>query len=100
MGSKGSKKNVPAKPAKLSSKDRKFLMKQTGYSQEEVENIFALFSERNPDAVLNKAEFCRLYDELRPEPAELIDEISAQIFRCFDIDDNGYLFFFLIFHFF
>ena len=89
MGAKGSKKNTPPKPAKLSSKDKKFLMKQTGSSEEEVQAIFTQFHEKNPDGVLTKEEFCRLYDQLRPEPAEVIDEIAQKIFRCFDADNNG-----------
>ena len=89
MGNKGSKKNVPPKPPKLSSKDFKFLVKQTGMSMDEVNEIFDQFAANNPDAVLTKAEFARLYDQLRPEPAELIDEISQYVFECFDVDDNG-----------
>lgn len=89
MGAKGSKKNVPPKEPKLKSKDLKFLNKQTGIPKEEIEEIFNQFVENNPDAVLTKEEFCRLYDKLRPESAELIDEIAAYIFACFDTDNNG-----------
>ncbi len=89
MGAKGSKKNVPAKPPKLSSKDLKFLMKQTGQSKEDVSALFASFVENNPDAILSKTEFCALYDKLRPESAEQIDEIAGYIFECFDSDNNG-----------
>lgn len=89
MGAKGSKKNTPQKPPKLSSKDKKFLMKQTGYSADGVVELFNEFHANNPDAVMDKAEFCRFYDKLRPEPAEIIDEIATKIFRCFDTDNNG-----------
>ena len=89
MGNKGSKKNVPPKPPKLKSKDLKFLAKQTGMSKDDINGIFDQFAENNPDAVLDKNEFTRLYMELRPEPAELIDEIAGYVFECFDTDDNG-----------
>ena len=89
MGAKGSKKNVPPKPPKLSSKDLKFLMKQTGMSKEDVSEVFTAFVENNPDAVLSKHEFCVLYDKLRPETAEQIDEIAGYVFECFDANDNG-----------
>ena len=90
MGAKGSKKNVPPKPPKLKGKDLKFLAKQTGMSSEKIQDIFKLFHENNPDAVLSRAEFCKLYNELRPESAEAIDEISNHIFACFDTDKNGW----------
>ena len=97
MGSKSSKKNPdgtvikvpPMKPAKLSSKDYKFISTQTGLTKDQINAIFAEFNTNNPDGKLNKAEFVRLYDKLKPEPIELLDEISANVFEAFDTDDNG-----------
>ncbi len=37
----------------------------------------------------DKKEFIRLYDELRPESADKLDEISEFAFRAFDTDHNG-----------
>ena len=45
----------------------------------------------NPDGKLDKNEFIRLYDKLRPEAPELLDEISIYIFRAFDSDHNGFI---------
>ena len=97
MGNKSSKKNPdgtaikvpPLKPAKLTSKDYKFISTQTGLTKDQINEIFAEFNTNNPDGKLNKAEFVRLYDKLKPEPIELLDEISANIFDAFDTDDNG-----------
>ena len=55
----------------------------------QINEIFAEFNANNPDEKLNKAEFVRLYDKLKPEPIELLDEISANVFDAFDTDDNG-----------
>ncbi len=89
MGAKGSKKDVPPKPPKMNSKDLKFLVKQTGMSKEDVNKVFTSFVENNSDAILTKQEFCVLYDKLRPETAEQIDEIAGYVFECFDADDSG-----------
>jgi Ca2+-binding EF-hand superfamily protein len=32
-----------------------------------------------------------LYTSLRPEPPEKLEKISFEVFRCFDIDKNGYV---------
>lgn len=90
MGNKGGKaKKVSNKPPKLSSKDYKFLVKQTGMSKDQITDIFNKFNENNPDGVLNNIEFARLYIELRPEPAETIDEIAQYVFGAFDADNSG-----------
>lgn len=91
MGSKGSKGSKPEQQQKkdLSEKDYKFLTTQTGYTKDEIKNIFNKFNENNPDGLLDKKEFIRLYGELRPEQPELLDEISIYVFRCFDSDHNG-----------
>ncbi len=88
MGNKGAKP-VTKKPPKLSSKDYKFLTKQTGLTKDQINEIFAKFVEGNADAALDKTEFTRLYAKLRPEPAEAIDEIASYVFEAFDTDNNG-----------
>ena len=88
MGNKGGKL-AAKKPAKLSSKDASFLSKQTGMSKEEITVFFEKFSENNPDGVLDKKEFVTLYDQLRSEPLDIIDEIAVHIFNAFDTDNNG-----------
>lgn len=89
MGNKGGKvKKLPKQP-KLSSKECKFLTKQTGMSKDEITEIFNQFNENNPDGSLDSKEFTRLYIKLRPEPAELIDEISQYVFGAFDKDNSG-----------
>ncbi len=88
-GGKAQKKKISKKPAKLSSKDYKFLVKQTGMTKDQITEIFNKFNQNNPDGVLDKREFTRLYIELRPEPAELIDEIAQYVFGAFDADNNG-----------
>ena len=92
MGNKGVKagaKPVAKKPAKLSSKDVSFLTKQTGMSKEQIQTFYDNFNSNNPDGQLNKAEFTKLYTELRPEPVERIDEIAQYVFGAFDADNNG-----------
>lgn len=92
MGNKGTKagaKPIKKKPAKLSSKDVKFLTKQTGMNKQQIQEFFDEFNNNNPDGVLNKAEFTALYCKLRPEPADQLDEIAAYVFEAFDSDNNG-----------
>ena len=62
---------------------------QTGLPRADIKNIFDQFNANNPDGKLDKKEFVRLYDLLRPEPPELLDEISEFVFRAFDSDKNG-----------
>ena len=92
MGNKGTKagaKPIKKKPAKLSSKDVKFLTKQTGMDKNQIQEFFDKFNSNNPDGVLNKAEFTALYCQLRPEPVEKLDEIANYVFEAFDSDNNG-----------
>jgi Ca2+-binding EF-hand superfamily protein len=90
MGNKGGKAKV-GKPAKLSSKDEKFLVGKTGLSKNDVEAVFARFNANNPDGLLNRDEFSRLYQSLRNEPVNNLDEIQNMVFRAFDSDNNGSL---------
>ena len=88
MGNKAAKKGAPPK---LSSKDMKFLHTQTGMSDAEIQKIFNDFMANNPDGQLNQTEFISLYDKLRGEPYDRLDEISKYVFRVFDKDRNGIL---------
>ena len=81
----------PAKNPQLVNADYAFLTAQTGLSQPEIKNVFDQFMANNPDGKLDKQEFVRLYSKLRPEPPEILDEISIFIFRAFDDDNNGYI---------
>ena len=107
MGGKGSKDksknsstpNTPSKPVvippknpnDISEADYNFLTSQTGLSRAELKAVLDKFNANNPDGKLDKKEFARLYDELRPEPPELIDEIAEFIYRGFDEDNSGYI---------
>lgn len=73
----------------LTEKDFNFLTTQTGMSRAEVKHFYDEFMTNNADGKLDKAEFCRLYDKLRPEPPERIDEIAVFVFEAFDQDNNG-----------
>jgi Ca2+-binding EF-hand superfamily protein len=93
-GAKGAKGGKPAasnKPAELTKKDYDFLVQQTGLQKPEIKAVFDKFNANNPDGKLDKKEFVRLYDELRPEPPEVLDEISEYVFRAFDSDHNGFI---------
>ena len=84
MGNKGTKagaKPIKKKPAKLSSKDVKFLTKQTGMEKQQIQEFFDKFNNNNPDGVLNKAEFTTLYCELRPEPVDKHDSVADIILK-------------------
>lgn len=109
MGNKGSKKKpsaagetkpitVPSKNG-LNDKDYAFLTSQTGLSKADIQNIYEQFKANNPDERLDRAEFVRLYDKLRPESQEAMDEIAQFVFGAFDEDNNGYISFneFLVF---
>ena len=101
MGNKWSKKKpsaagetkpivVPPKSG-LNDKDLAFLTTQTGLSKADIQNIYEQFKANNPDEKLDKAEFVRLYDKLRPESQEDMEEISLFVFGAFDEDNNGYI---------
>ena len=89
MGGKGSKTKGQGKPPTLKSSDIKFLTKQTGLDQAAIKATFEKFMANNPDGQLDRKEFVRLYDELRPESMDRLDEISQYVFRAFDKDNNG-----------
>ena len=92
MGNRGAKgSSASKKPATLTKKDYEFLIQATGSQKAEIDGIFKEFMANNPDGKLDKNEFIRLYDKLRPEPPELLDEISNYVFRCFDSDHNGFI---------
>jgi ssDNA-specific exonuclease RecJ len=86
MGNK-SGKNLVAK--KLSSKDIKALVKSSGMCEDEILSTFDMFKANNPDGLLNKEEFAKLYQTLRKEPVANLDEITDFCFRGFDLDNSG-----------
>jgi Ca2+-binding EF-hand superfamily protein len=79
------------KPAKLSKKDLDFLTSKTSLNKEAIEMFFKQFNDNNPDGLLNRDEFSKLYPKLRNEPVNNLDEISNMVFRAFDTDNNGSL---------
>lgn len=86
-------KPIPPKDPKPTTNDLDFLASTSGLGKEEVEDLFAKFSAKNPDGKLDKVEFVRLYTSLRPEKPERLDEISVHIFRAFDRNgDNSITF--------
>ena len=89
MGGKGSKTKGNGKPPVLKDSDIKHLSAQTGLDKTVIKNTFDKFMANNPDGQLDRKEFARLYDQLRPEPAERLDEISEYVFKVFDSDKNG-----------
>ncbi len=76
MGGKGSKnqqggsqpKPIPQKKPELTEADYVFLTAQTGISRPDIKSIFDQFNQNNPDGKLDRNEFVRLYNTLRPEP--------------------------------
>ncbi len=82
MGNKSTKTGE-----KLKSKDLAFLVKQSGLSKDEIENVYSLFVEDNPEKNLDKQKFAVLYAKLRPEPE--MEKISENIYNAFDRDKNG-----------
>jgi Ca2+-binding EF-hand superfamily protein len=87
-GNKTSK--VPIKKAKLTKKDEKFLIVQTGLNKKQVEDVFQMFSvEKNPDGLIDKEQFKHLYQQLRHEPPKNLDQIENLIFRTFDEHHHG-----------
>ena len=80
---------IAKKPAELSVIDYEFLEGQTGLLRSDIKSLFDKFNTNNPDGKLNRKEFVQLYAALRPEPPDILDEISEHVFRCFDSDHNG-----------
>jgi len=58
-----------------------FEIMKKGMSKDQIDQIFGDFNANNPDGKLNKQEFLVLYDKLRPEPRELLDQISDNVFE-------------------
>ena len=88
MGSKGSK-NKANSQAVLTEKDYKLFTTQTGLSRADIKQILDKFNANNPDGQLDRSEFIRLYQSLRPEAPGSLDDISQSVFSAFDKDRNG-----------
>lgn len=87
MGNSKCKEKVP----ELSKRDIKALVKQTGLTEQKVQNLFDNFISINPTGKLDITEFAKLYQALRSEPVANLDAISEFCFRAFDTDNNGCL---------
>lgn len=90
MGSKSSKKKRD-KPPKLTNRQYSYFEKKTNLRRDEIANIFKKFLTLNAQLQLDEESFVELYTSLRPEPPEKLEKISFEVFRCFDIDKNGYV---------
>lgn len=86
-----SSNSTAQKITSLNEKDYNFLVGQTGLLKSDIKSIFDKFNAENSTGRLNKDQFVRLYQSLRPEPAETLDEISDYVFRSFDTDLNGFI---------
>ena len=100
MGAEGSRSGDSRKPiassnkkssSTLNDKDLTFFSTHSRLKKEEVQDIFDRFSLNNPDGMLDKNEFVRLYRDIRPETPQNIEAISSYVFKCFDTDHNGYI---------
>ena len=72
----------------------KLLMNQKMATMKEILGLRELFrahKSKGSNNRLNKTQFIRLYAELRAESYENISEISAHIFECFDLDNDGFV---------
>ena len=86
-GSKNKKPSMANKP--LTKKEIRSFAEHTGLGENEIKILHDRFMANNPDGRLDRNEFRRLYAEIRPEPSQLLDEISDFVFRAFDTDRNG-----------
>lgn len=87
--------NDPAR----TNRDLDALAKQSGLPRDKIQRIYDQFMSNNPDGQMDRREFVRIYQEIRPEPDDKIDEIAQHVFRAFDADNNGTISFpeFLVF---
>jgi Ca2+-binding EF-hand superfamily protein len=87
MGNKyGKSGSKVGKPAKLSAKDEEFLPKRTGLSKAQVQKFYHQFNEDNPDGLLDRNEFNKLYQSLHTVPVKDLDEIQETVFKAFESD--------------
>jgi hypothetical protein len=90
MGNKGEKISQKTSSKKeLTEKDYGFLKNQTGLEQKEIQQIFEQFNSNNPNQLLDKNAFIRLYHQLNPKAPEFIGKISEYVFKAFDTNHNG-----------
>ena len=76
---------------KFEESDYTFILSQTKLRREEIDEILKKFNENNPDGKLDKKEFTKLYIQLRPDPPELMENITEYVFNSFDADYNGFI---------
>lgn len=80
---------MPPKTPELADVDYQFLQAQSGLNRLEIKDIFGKFMANNPDGMLDKAEFIKLYSELRHEPNDKIVNIARLVFRAFDANHDN-----------
>lgn len=88
MGAKGSKKSE-SNPLELTAEDRAALMEQSGYTESDVDAMFTEFLAQHPEGKMSREEFSNLFTEMRPDEAELADQVCDNIFSCCDNDNDG-----------
>jgi Ca2+-binding EF-hand superfamily protein len=82
---------MPPKGPELNPNDYAFLCEHTGKSRDEINVIFHKYNLDKPDAKLNKDDFKKIYQDLHPDSATLVDDIAEQVFYAFDSDCTGFI---------
>jgi Ca2+-binding EF-hand superfamily protein len=88
MGNSKGKEKVPEK---LSKRDIKAIVKQTGLTEQKVQDLFDNFMSINQTGQIDINEFTKLYQALRKEPVDNLEAVTEFCFRAFDSNNNGYL---------
>jgi Ca2+-binding EF-hand superfamily protein len=77
---------------KLDSKTEELLLRKTKLSKDEIHRIFEEFNANNPDGLLNRVEFRKMYKKLHAsQEIHNFDNIEKMVFRAFDLDHNSLL---------
>lgn len=76
-------------PETLSSGELASLAAETSLSAGEITALYAQFIGQNPTGQLSIAEFTIVYQLVRPEAPQQLDQISAFLFPVFDEDNSG-----------
>jgi Ca2+-binding EF-hand superfamily protein len=65
--------------------DYSFISFQSAMSKEEVKAILDKHLITHPDGRMNRREFCDLYNELRKESTEIVEGLSANVFKAMGV---------------
>ena len=76
-------------PMKLTKKDFKFLMNQTGYTKFQISALFNQYITEHPNGTLEKKDYIKLYNTLKNQPNEIVESIAVQAFKAFDPTNKG-----------